>query len=619
MKLRSWLWIVLLQLPFALVLAFTYQQSESIRAVLLTQSHPVDRIQMLNDAFRRLLVASVVAPLPLSIYLYLIGDQILVAAKKRYALALLQTFLFVGLFYAVVITRFLQYPVGPDDSYIDFQYVQRWLSGRSFDFNPGEKVMGFTSHLHVMVLYSLAQMLRFADIPTLSTVLNASLSCLVIIGLHALCLRLFGNGWQPLLACLIFTLSKYTIGEVSVGKESLIVNFLIVYSLLGLSYYRWSVFCWGSTCLALTRPEGIFWLGAAVVLSYVRRGKAATRSWILPFLPLICVYGFLLIYYGTIIPHGAIGRSTMFQYNIDPGAQTPGYVLSTLGTETFGSGLIATFSMFDSLANVIHPIPQYLLEKAWIALSIQGLIALLALAVLGRNHQALRFYFYCCVLVLLFFTITNPFNFSWYFCWFNMVAPLAVALVMGWLFSLRVKRATPLIRICAVTFCAYLIFHPILWENLILIWFPENDRIICYKKAADFLNSSNAGYTRTLATCEPGAIAYYLIAKTSVIDMGGLQSPECLPFFPVPKTEYSRKYVWMSNPVETILTLKPDCFLSLDIWTDNGVTKNEKFMQDYQIVRFWPCTTWGSRGLFLFIRTDRMPEQSDENSPGSTI
>ncbi len=619
-KLRSWLWIVLLQVPFALVLAFTYQQSEPMRAVLLAQSPaPIDRVQMLNDAFGRLLVASFVSPIVLTSYLYLIRKQLLDGAGQERLIAYLQTFLFIGLFYAVVITRFLQYPVGPDDSYIDFQYVLHWVTGRSFDFNPGEKVMGFTSHLHVIVLYALAQLFRCTDIPALSTVLNAALSCLVVIGLHALCLKLFRNGWQPILACIVFTLSKYSVGEVSVGKETLIVDFLIMLALLGLAYGRWSIFAWGSALLALTRPEGIFWLGSAMVLSFVRRGKSATGIWILPLLPLVWVYGFLFIYYGTIVPHGAIGRATMFQYSIDPGAHTPGYILTTLGMETFGSGLIGFFSMFDSLAHHIRTIPQYLLDRSWIGMTIQGMLAMLSLAVLGKQHQALRFYFYCCVLILLFFTATNPFNFSWYYCWFNLVAPLAVTLIMGSVFSLKLKRSTLLIRACATTVCAYLILHPVLWESQIMVWLPDNDRIICYKKAADFLNSSNPAYTRSLATCEPGAMAYYLITRTRLIDIGGLQSPECLPFFPVPKRDYSRKYVWMSVPVESILTLRPDCFMSLDIWTDNGVMKDETFMQDYKLVRHWPCSTWGSRGLFLFIRTDRMPEASDESSPGSTI
>ncbi len=618
-KLRGWLWIVLLQLPFALVLALANLQAEPMRSALMAETQSIDRMQMLNDGFARLAVASLIAPIPLTVYLCLVSEQLLLVADKRRLLAVAQTFLFIGLFYAVVITRFLQYPVGPDDSYIDFHYVSSWFTGRSFDFNPGEKVMGFTSHLHVIVLYILAQISRFSDIPALSTVLNAALSCLVLIGLHALSIRLFRNGWQALLACLVFTLSKYAISEVSVGKETLIVDFLVIMSLLGLSYGRWAVFAWGSSLLALTRPEGIFWLGAAIVLSYVRRGKSATSMWVLPLLPVFWVYAFLFYYYGSIVPHGAIGRATMFQYSIDPGARVPGFVLSTLGNETFGNSLIATLSMFDSLSSRVREIPQYLLEKSWIAQSLQGLLAFLALAILGRQHQALRFYFYCCVLILLFFTATNPFNFTWYFCWFNLVAPLAVSLLAGELFRLRLARGTVLIRACAITFFVYLIVRPLISDTFFFVWLPDNDRIIAYKKASDYLNSSNAGYTRTLATCEPGAIAYYLITKTKVIDLGGLQSPECLPFFPVPRCDYSRRFVWMSVPVDSILALKPDCFLSLEIWTDYGLTKNETFMQDYRIVRYWPCSTWGSSGLFLFIRTDRLPEGSDEESPGSNI
>ncbi|HMO20164.1 MAG TPA: hypothetical protein PKC98_04260, partial [Candidatus Melainabacteria bacterium] len=46
----------------------------------------------------------------------------------------------------IALTRVLQFPICGDDSYIDFRYIRNWVNGISFDYNPGEKVIGFTSH-----------------------------------------------------------------------------------------------------------------------------------------------------------------------------------------------------------------------------------------------------------------------------------------------------------------------------------------------------------------------------------------------------------------------------------------------------------------------------------------
>ena len=43
-----------------------------------------------------------------------------------------------------------------DDSYISFRYVDNWVRGHGLVFNPGERVMGYSNFLWIVLLYPFA-------------------------------------------------------------------------------------------------------------------------------------------------------------------------------------------------------------------------------------------------------------------------------------------------------------------------------------------------------------------------------------------------------------------------------------------------------------------------------
>ena len=61
-----------------------------------------------------------------------------------------------------------------DDAYITFRYVDNWVRGHGLVFNPGERVMGYSNFLWVVVLYPFA--LLGIPIPTAARLIPSPVS-----------------------------------------------------------------------------------------------------------------------------------------------------------------------------------------------------------------------------------------------------------------------------------------------------------------------------------------------------------------------------------------------------------------------------------------------------------
>lgn len=511
----------------------------------------------------------------------------------------------------LTVVRLFQYPIGCDDVYHDYRYVLNLSSLHTLDYNPPEHVMGFTSHLHILVLALLSLITQFKDIEILSPCFNVFLDCVSFALIVNLLTRLTRSSGLGLIAGFVFAYCPYAINEVWTGKESSLVTMLTVVSVTALHRRRLMLFAWTCVLLFLARPEGVFWLACGLLWTRVHtQPKALVRSWLLPGLLALGWYGFLYWYFGTLMPQGAIGRAHMFHSKYSPMDSAPGFLLSVVGTNCIGYMLVPLLSPIEFGLSFLKVMPMWCAQACYLGKTVTTLFALGLLRAAGNLRSCLRFYFYAISLILLFQIIMNPWTYSWYGCWFAFLPSVVVPFSI--LFLQRLVRTQPkwsAPRIMAVALCVYLVVQGPLLQRILLQWDNSQSRLMQYRIASGLLERL-ALRPKEIATIEPGVLGYYL-PKTKMLDLGGLLSKEAVPFFPVPTNERTDHAVWCSIPPKAVLSLKPDVIVFFDCFAQNGLLRNKEFLTQYQLIYFWRANVWGSNGLYAYKKRIR-PEPDED-------
>ncbi len=358
------------------------------------------------------------------------------------------------------------------------------------------------------------------------------------------------------------------------------------------------------------QAEGVVWLALAFFRSLKDKGRSALTLWLFPFSLIGVFYLALWLYFGTITPHGAIGRSTMFHSYIVPGDHSAYFILSMLGQDTWQNLLPST---------CLEIVGYYG------CFAMQGLLAVLLFAQLSRSSRWLAFYFAAIAWLLGFFALTDPWTFSWYYAWFALVPVFAIPLLVEsilifvkqshYLFA----RAFALFLVVCLIDLALAVhpyadkMMPIPWgisqvlatqvsllRCQVLGWDAEAERLMLYKRAVDYLQATNVS-CHEIASWEPGMLGFEA-PHTHILDLGGLLSEAPLKYYPVPPKDRTGERIWGSIPIKAVLELKPECLIILDAYADNGLLKDPDFLGQYQLLKFWPLQVWGGNGLYLFHR-----------------
>jgi uncharacterized membrane protein len=205
---------------------------------------------------------------------------------------------------ALVLTRIYMWIViqqGSEDAYITFRYARQLATGLGLVYNPGERVIGFSSPVWT-VWNALGSLLTgqplawsratamVADVITLVT--TVSLLVRHSSRTAAWCFASFFAAW-PYFAAVSMS-----------AMETPLVNALIPLTACLLAARSAAG---GVTlgALALTRPEGLL---SAAVLALVARG----RERIIALVILACGLGALAAYYGTVVPQSVIAKASMY-------------------------------------------------------------------------------------------------------------------------------------------------------------------------------------------------------------------------------------------------------------------------------------------------------------------
>lgn len=231
------------------------------------------------------------------------------------------------------------------------------------------------------------------------------------------------------------------------------------------------------------------------------------------------------------------------------------------------------------------------------------------------------------LMVISFYTITNPLLFEWY------VAPLTVSLVISFCWGIfhlshfikiRSIQRLPyaisgVIFICLI--CSAVRRYELPSLRLVLtqgsgghLHWPGLDaprvqrdaykmatlgsdkRETLYIELAKFIENSVNDKTLVMAP-EFGAFGYY--TKARIISSIGHNSPEMFPFLPVSR-EVTGKHINNGISIEMIRHFRPDYVLSLEAFIRHGLLTSEDFLAEYEIVDKRESNVFGSRGLYLF-------------------
>ncbi len=529
----------------------------------------------------------------------------------------------------------LQIPGAMDDPYIDYRYVLNWLRGVSFDYNPGERVMGFTSHFHLLLLYVSAHLMPGLDLASVSQVVNIVLRTCCGLGVFVLMRETVG-GLLAILAVYLFAASPYAVQQVIVGKESSLVEFLIVVSLVALHRGKTRLFAWAATLLSLTRPEGFVYLFAALLKTRDVWGdrKKLASVWALPLGLVAACYLFLWCYFGTVLPHGYVGRSHMFHTFQDLPDYSAHYVTLSIGSDTLGHLLAGWLS------------PTFSAAIAW---TVQGLFVLLLLRELSRDIDWLRFYNVPVLLLVACFIVFNPWMFMWYYAWFSLIYVFLVPLIVRkiWWFakassSLAVRALCafvltiviapafarlPPARVFEISFWNPTVIAAQLQRNFLASLFQysqDRERLVAYAHAARDLAAIKRDWG-VVAAFEPGVFAYNLAVSApscKVVDLGGLLDDRMPKYYPPPTNQRTLRPVWCSVPVRAVLDIKPDYIIFPDVFADNGLLKDREFLSQYYLMSAYSARNWGGKGVLVYSRWARKPVTPNDtrhNDAGALI
>jgi hypothetical protein len=488
---------------------------------------------------------------------------------------------------SILLTRCLQFPIAYDDSYIDYRYVHNLVWHHSFDYNLGLHVMGFTSHLHLLVLAALSALFHYDDIAFISQQLNGLCQCLSVLLLYGFVKKHLTTACA-VLAGLLFACDPFMITECAYGKETSIVVMLILVALIAHEKKKQTLYAWANSLLFLARPEGIVWLGAALCTQmWEERRISALKPWILPLSIVFCWVVFLVLYFGTIVPHGALAKARIYPRRpVVAGAVEVGTVVSNF---------IAPLS----LKSGGHPLREYAAIKAlhsseaYLFVVIAGLVVICTLLWLGSRYRWLRVYSWGTACLAGFFVVTNPPMFSWYYCWFALLpmlmGPCLVSIVARRLTSAggaggaRIARRagsaqdrhsaqspmfTCLSAVIPMVLSFYLVVIPISQAPYevpgvpfpLFVWEDHQQRLLSLLEATMWVKS-NYGNKSLLAVLEPGIIGYYY--EGPVLDLDGLVSDEMLKYYPL-KPGLLPSGVAINIPVPAIHDLSPAWLIFFD-------------------------------------------------------
>lgn len=512
-----------------------------------------------------------------------------------------------------LIARIVPGPRTIDDSYITFRYARNILAGNGFVYNPGEHVLGTTTPLYTILLVLLSQFTGGinAPFPVIAWLVNSSIDAVTCLLLYKLGRKL-GYPFAGIGAALVWSIAPFSVTFAIGGLETSVYIFLIVaaiYFYLEENYYLTALF---SAFSLLTRPDALILIGLILIdqiLSQISSLKPAPNSSILKNLfweiiiftiPTLSWIIFAWIYFGNPLPHSIAAKSIAYH----------------LPANTAIVRLLQHYAtpFQDDLTFGIH----------WIAV---GLIMYPFLFLVGSrrayqsNPHILPFLIYPGIYFII-YAIANPLIFRWYLSpplpAYMLIILLGLESLLGrigkmlyeWLSRKKIKFIQKIERMALFTLSVFFIIvfptgmslrawtlHPdhgldrpapsMAWYKLELLY---QDAAI---ELAPVINARP--YQLQIAAGDVGILGYFTQAR--ILDTVGLNSPQTLKYYPLDQKYYVINY---AIPPNLIMDNLPDYVVILEVYGREGLLKDSRFQEAYQLKTKFDTNVYGSDGMLIF-------------------
>lgn len=480
-------------------------------------------------------------------------------------------------------TRLAQPEVWIDDAFIHFRNARNFAEGLGLVFNPGERVIGSTSPVYVFVL-GLASRLTGFEVPGVATVVNLMADA----GTAGLCLWLLSSAGMPRVFryAVVFTVFSEPLGMLySVAGMEMSLFLVAATAIVASSDRGW----WWPAGLMLgalgwIRPEGVT-VGLAVIvgLALARRPGEAMKTAGVAAAVALAVGSALFLYYGSVVPQSVIAKASaapwfptegrqdawlFFQYLARLGP-LPAVVTGAIGSEEGGAGI----------ARIIFGALQ------------AGLMVLGGVWWFRRRPVAGAALLGFAALYFLFYAVTNPRLFQWYYVplgflgtllagagWWAMVERvIRFAVDHG---EMRAASAPVWGAVAGVALAGVVMLgHSNVaagsarfvgvgrWERYAFRMLPQSpiDRLTLYEHAAKIMEEwRETAPEGVAATPEIGVFGWWY--RGTVLDPYGLVSPEALdvlePEAQAKLTEELRAY----HPMNVYLIEEPEFIMTAEMF-----------------------------------------------------
>ena len=163
-----------------------------------------------------------------------------------------------------------------DDAYISFRYVDNWVRGDGLVFNPGERVMGYSNFLWVVLLYPFA--LVGIPIPTTARILGVLLAWGTLARIYTYAARELGGRVPALCGVAVLAASGSFALWMLGGLESQLLGLLLTVGVIGalevtndtpLNRFVWLGVVFGLA--SITHPEPILYVGPTAAWLWLQR------------------------------------------------------------------------------------------------------------------------------------------------------------------------------------------------------------------------------------------------------------------------------------------------------------------------------------------------------------
>ena len=533
-----------------------------------------------------------------------------------------------AIFLLAVAARLLPGPRTIDDAFITYRYARNILEGSGFLYNPGEHVLGTTTPLYTFLMVIEASLAGgstapFAHLAWLTNALADGLTCLLLLWLG----RRLGSQIAGIAAAMVWAVAPFSVTFAIGGLETSV--FVLLMTALVCSHLDaagqpggyWKPARTGllAALALLTRPDALILIGPL----FLDQAWITTRAWVearqsnsqqatldkrawkallvqgLAFsLPVLLWIGFSSLYFGSPIPHSITAKGLAYRLSAESGfiRLLQHYSTPFLEHLTFGAAAIG-------VGFVLYPL----------------LFLIGSVRALRQTPRIWSFLVYPW-LYFAAFAIANPLIFRWY------LTPPLPALILGILLGADrllgdlgkaiERRAADRQILVARLFTGLRISIVILLPLILSLrgWQAQPDHglqrpapemawyklELLYRQAAQLLNAEiqlRGQELPLLAAGDVGVLGFS--TPTRILDTVGLNSPQSTRYYPLDPKFYVINY---AIPPDLILDARPDYVILLEVYGREGLLKDERFLQAYQLLHKLPTDIYGSDGMLIYGR-----------------